>query len=266
MELGSRLKQARLEAGLSQRQLCGEEITRNMLSQIENGSAKPSMDTLRYFASRLGKPVSYFLEENAASVNQTLITDARSVFASGNAAAALESLQGYQTPDPVFDPEFYLLRNLCRITLAERELSPDNARKLLSQAAEGSALTPYYTPELERRRLLCLAQVSPEDTAAIADALPSDDRELLLRARAALEKGNTTRCIDILGVVFDQNDAHYLLLRADAALAVNDLDLAGEYYHRAEAAAPEQAYPKLEQYYLKREDYKMAYFYACKQR
>ena len=53
MELGQLLKQARLEAGLTQRQLCGGKITRNMLSQIENGSAKPSMDTLRYLAERL---------------------------------------------------------------------------------------------------------------------------------------------------------------------------------------------------------------------
>ena len=65
MTLGEKLKQARLEAGLSQRQLCGDVITRNMLSQIENGSARPSMDTLKYLASRLGKPVSYFLEEEA---------------------------------------------------------------------------------------------------------------------------------------------------------------------------------------------------------
>ena len=64
MELGQRLRQARLEAGLSQRQLCGEVITRNMLSQIENGSARPSMETLRYLASRLGKPISFFLEEH----------------------------------------------------------------------------------------------------------------------------------------------------------------------------------------------------------
>lgn len=62
MELGEKLKKARLEAGLSQRQLCGEEITRNMLSQIENGAAKPSMKTLRYLAERLGKTVSYFVE------------------------------------------------------------------------------------------------------------------------------------------------------------------------------------------------------------
>ena len=63
MTLGEKLKQARLEAGLSQRQLCGEEVTRNMLSQIENGVAMPSMGTLSYFARQLGKPVSFFLEE-----------------------------------------------------------------------------------------------------------------------------------------------------------------------------------------------------------
>ena len=44
MELGEKLRQARMEAGLSQRQLCGDVITRNMLSQIENGAARPSME------------------------------------------------------------------------------------------------------------------------------------------------------------------------------------------------------------------------------
>ena len=47
MELGEKLRQARMEAGLSQRQLCGEEITRNMQALIENGTAKPSMKTLQ---------------------------------------------------------------------------------------------------------------------------------------------------------------------------------------------------------------------------
>ena len=65
MELGEKIRCARQEAGLSQRQLCGSEITRNMLSLIENGSAKPSMKTLQYLAARLGKNVSFFLEETA---------------------------------------------------------------------------------------------------------------------------------------------------------------------------------------------------------
>lgn len=65
MELGEKIRKARLEAKLSQRQLCGEEITRNMLSLIEHGTAKPSMKTLRCLAQRLGKPISYFLEDGA---------------------------------------------------------------------------------------------------------------------------------------------------------------------------------------------------------
>ena len=70
MELGKRLRQARLEQGISQRQLCGEEITRNMLSLIENGSARPSMKTLEYLARKLGKPLSFFLDENAEEKQQ----------------------------------------------------------------------------------------------------------------------------------------------------------------------------------------------------
>ena len=62
MSLGEKLRQARLEAGLSQRALCGEEITRNMLSRIENGAAQPSMRTLQYLAAQLGKPLSFFLD------------------------------------------------------------------------------------------------------------------------------------------------------------------------------------------------------------
>ena len=71
MELGEKIRAARLGAGLSQRQLCGEEITRNMLSLIENGSARPSMKTLEYLARKLGKPLSYFLDAHAEE-KQTL--------------------------------------------------------------------------------------------------------------------------------------------------------------------------------------------------
>ena len=67
MEIGDRIKQARLDAGLSQRQLCGEVITRNMLSLIESGKARPSMDTLTYLAEQLGKPVGHFLGEQSGS-------------------------------------------------------------------------------------------------------------------------------------------------------------------------------------------------------
>lgn len=70
MDLGEKIRKARLEAGLSQRQLCGEDITRNMLSLIEHGTAKPSMKTLRCLSQRLGKPISYFLEDGAGDPSE----------------------------------------------------------------------------------------------------------------------------------------------------------------------------------------------------
>lgn len=42
MTLGQKLRQTRLSKGLSQSQVAGDCVTRNMLSQIENDQASPS--------------------------------------------------------------------------------------------------------------------------------------------------------------------------------------------------------------------------------
>lgn len=64
MTMGEQIRHYRQQAGLSQRQLCEGLITRNMLSQIENGSARPSLSTLQALAQRLGQPVQIFLADN----------------------------------------------------------------------------------------------------------------------------------------------------------------------------------------------------------
>ena len=100
MTLGEKIRQARLETGLSQRQLCGNEVTRNMLSQIENGSARPSMERLAYFAARLGKPVSYFLEEDAVILpDLSPLEQAREALEAGKDAYALEILEQMEVPE-----------------------------------------------------------------------------------------------------------------------------------------------------------------------
>ena len=260
MELGQRLKQARLEAGLSQRQLCGDAITRNMLSQIENGTARPSMDTLQYLASRLGKSVGYFVEGAATSPNQELVLRARAAYAAHDPAAVLKLLENYQSPDTLWDAECFLLRCLSLLTLAEGEADAHTARQLLAQAREAGVKTPYCTAELERRRLLCLARHLPQQVFQL------DDEELLLRAAAALSKKDTEACIGLLKGANHPDDARWLLLRGDAAMAEENLSDAAVWYHRAESLMPEQTYPRLEQLYSKLEDYKKAYEYACKQR
>ena len=268
MELGEKIRAARLEAGLSQRQLCGGVITRNMLSQIENGAARPSMDTLRYLAEQLGKSVSYFLEDQAVtSPNQERMLLARSAFEAGDPAAALEQLAGYRQPDPVFDREYYLLLALCRMAMA-RVAAADGrlpyAQALLDQTAQAGVHTPYYTPALERERLLILAGVSP--ARSVEAALPRDDRELLLRADAALARKDYTQCAACLDAAWDHQAPQWHRLRGEAEFGQQHFSAAAEHFRAAEDACPKETIPRLEACYRELGDFKKAYEYACKQR
>lgn len=264
MELGERLKAARLEAGLSQRQLCGDAITRNMLSQIENGSARPSMDTLMYFAARLGKSVSYFLEEDAVlSPNQALMEDARKAYDAGNWGQLREILEKYRNPDAVFDREKNLLEALAVLSLTEQALEQGKVRyaeELLDrlEIADGD----YCAPELSRRKLLLLGKAGRN----VAAVLPSLDEELLLRAEAALEKENHLRAAQLLDAAEDKESPRWNFLRGEVHLAQKEYAFAAECYHRAEKEWPEKTAASLERCYRELEDFKMAYFYACKQR
>lgn len=268
MELGQRLKQARLESGLSQRQLCGEEITRNMLSQIENGSARPSMQTLGYLAGRLGKPISYFLEEDAIrSPNQQQMFRARDAYGRGDFQGALKALLDYRAPDEIFDPERYLLESLCLMALAQKageEGKHPYAQSLLEKAKAAGGQTQYYIPAMEREWLLLLS-LTQEEAAALSRQLPTDRREQSLRARAALEEGQFARCAAILDGMPGE-DPQWHFLRGEAARNMGQPALAAEHYLSAESTFPMPCAQGLEWCYRELGDYKNAYFYACKQR
>lgn len=263
MELGKRLRQARLEAGLSQRQLCGEAITRNMLSQIENGSARPSMDTLRYLAEQLGKPMGYFLEEQAVtSPNQAIMAQARQAAP----AQVLQLLKDYQAPDPVFDWERYLLEALACLTLAEQALAEGRqplAATMLAQASHAGERTPYYTPETERRRLLLLGKTGTEEASVVAALLPDDSDELLLRAQAAIDTGDPARAQHLLQAT-NIRDSRYHQLQAELFFSQKQYARAAEHYENA--APTPQLYARLEVCYRELGNFEKAYYYACKQR
>lgn len=262
MELSQKLKQARLDAGLSQKALCGDRITRNMLSQIENGSARPSMDTLRYLAGQLGKPVSYFLEEDAiTSPNQALMEKVRSAEPSD----ALHLLGQYQSPDPTFDRERWLLEALVCMTLAEDALTlkkPAYARNLLERAAEAGRRTPYYTQEHERRRLLLLYQAGEK---GLEDQLPDLTPELLLRAEEALNTRNFSRCAVLLEAATAHSPLwHYL--KAQMYFALQQYSDARSHFEAAWDYAPKECCSRLEDCCREVSDFAGAYFYACKLR
>ena len=264
MELGQRLKAARLERGLSQRQLCGDVITRNMLSQIENGSARPSMDTLRYLAGELGKPLSFFLKEDTVtSPNQAVMDRARQ---EPDSKRVLEILAEYRGPDRVFDREKELLTRLATLDTAEegaREGKTIYAAGLLEDL--GPLEEGYCVAQLERRRLMLLARVKPQLLEAVCDKLPNLDEELMLRAEAALNRGDYERCGALLEAA-ETRDEGWNFLRGRVYLAREDYENALRCFRAAEEAHRDAIYPMMEQCARELEDYKLAYEYACKQK
>ena len=63
MDIGEKIRSARLNKQMTQAEVAGDKITRNMLSAIESGKSLPSLDTLHHIANKLEVPISYLLSE-----------------------------------------------------------------------------------------------------------------------------------------------------------------------------------------------------------
>lgn len=247
MDLGQRIRQARLAAGLTQRELCGDQITRNMLSLIENGGAKPSMETLLYLSRRLGLGVERLLGEGSDPLEQ-----ARAAFAAGTPAPPL--------PEDVQGDEAALLRALAVLSQAEQAVREEKlpyARQLL-ETMDRSGL---YWPLVADRYQITLAQATGKPLE-----LHSQDQILLLRARDALNSGDPRRAGQYLDAAEAHSDPQWQLLRGQAFFGTGDYSAAMEHLRRAEPHYPKKTIPLLERCCDQLEDFKGAYHYAKKLR
>ena len=102
-QLGQRLREARVAAGLSQAQLGSPYYTRAHVSAIELGKIRPAMKSLEHMAAKLGKAASYFLEdrqlEEQRGERAVAIARAQQLTAEGKAAEAVKLLM------PLLDQE-----------------------------------------------------------------------------------------------------------------------------------------------------------------
>lgn len=260
MELGERIRSARLEAGLTQRQLCGEKITRNMLSQIENGTAQPSMDTLRYLSQRLGKRMSFFLDEET---EDGILNRAWLAHDAGEDGKALALLEQFDASFDEENREYILLKVLTLLSLAQTNIDQGRevyARKLLIQA---QTLEPTWLPELKLRRLSIQAKLG---MSVEMTELPNLDDRLYLYAYAAMRSGEPKRAADFLDAAEDHSGTQWHLLRARTLMAQGEYASAAKLLRLEEKKKPEEAIPLLEQCYREQGDFQQAYHYACLQR
>ena len=159
MTLGQKIKSARLERGMTQKELVGNAITRNMLSKIENDAAAPSVRTLEYLAKALDLPAGYFL--GGAGLSDGSVPDgldeARCAFREGrwlDCLAALEADKKAASSD-----EGYLLFALAGVNAAAQALEEGDfaaARELAETAQYYNQEGMYYSLPLDIRISLLL--------------------------------------------------------------------------------------------------------------
>lgn len=89
-EFGKRLKKARIARRMTQSELAGDKVTRNMISRIENGVSVPSIGTLEYLAGRLDVPISVLVPQDG---DGETLTAAKARFSANEFDKVIEMLE-----------------------------------------------------------------------------------------------------------------------------------------------------------------------------
>lgn len=165
IKLGRMIKEARLAKKMTQSEVVGDFITRNMLSQIESGSAYPSLKTLDYLADKLDIPLQLLVPENARDSDELLapLLKAKDALKSGNLAAANEAVLPLLVEDGDLFDEAAAITAQCCVGLAENtEKSGDlqHAYTLALRAYELSDIGLYRSREVKNRAIILLDRIA----------------------------------------------------------------------------------------------------------
>ena len=117
-ELGRRLKTARLAKKMTQSDVAGNFITRNMLSLIESGSATPSMKTLEYLSGVLEIPMEKLVSESGSFEQNSELQqfqDVKKLLQDQKYQEFLDSVQ----PEGIFADELHALCSIAHLELAK---------------------------------------------------------------------------------------------------------------------------------------------------
>ena len=152
MNIGEKIKKLRNEKFMTQSQLAGIEITRNMLSRIENGAALPSLGTVKYLAARLNVPAGYLIggpEDERIYKKNTELKEIKKAYKSKNYAICLDMCKKSGLED---EDEIMLIMAESAFAAAEEEFGEGKLReacRLFDEAAEYVGRTAYYAEQIK---------------------------------------------------------------------------------------------------------------------
>ena len=148
MSIGKKIKTLRNAKMMTQSELAGGEITRNMLSRIENEAAQPSLDTIRYLAARLNVSPSYLLAEGGDEymyIKHKEINDIKRAYLSGDFHICRDMCLNSSIPE---DDEIKLILAESTLELAIEAFNGGNLREsceLFDKCIEACSQTIYET-------------------------------------------------------------------------------------------------------------------------
>src|SRR6476659_3777223 len=93
--VGERIRERRIETGLTQAELAGERFSKEYVSQVELGKTRPSAAALEWFAQRLGVDVLELAGESSGAVKaacEAAVARAEAAIEAHRYAEALDGL------------------------------------------------------------------------------------------------------------------------------------------------------------------------------
>ncbi len=286
MTLGQKIKEARQERGMTQKQLVGDQITRNMLSKIENDSATPSVRTLEYLASRLGLPAGDLLGELRPGMDE--IPDGlslmRSAYREGRYLDCMRLLD--EDREACATDEGFLLRARSAAAAAREAMAAfdyEAAKQYADDADYYNKQGIYYAGDLDAEMSLILLECAlrldreeyeenRREYLRAAGALDFRSRYSLAEAAWLHRAGNREAARETLGQVTDPGIVAspawaYLrgILEEDPRQALAYLREAEKRCDPRDRTLLLKIYAALETAYTAEEDYRMAYRYAALQ-
>lgn len=165
-ELGKRIKEARLAKKMTQSELVGTFITRNMLSRIESGNACPSVKTLEYLASRLDLPAGSLIADETPDAeksekNAELLINAKQQYINHDYTTCLQTAEKLTGSE--FDDEAQAILARCSIALSEKAMNSGDkgtAIKYAKQALELADKGIYKSREISVDATLKLSEIA----------------------------------------------------------------------------------------------------------
>ena len=151
--IGSNIKALRQSKELTQSDLAGDEITRNMISLIESGNANPSLKTLEHLSEKLEVPMSFFFiddeSQSSDQIKNEIIDKIKQLYSDKSYEKCIELCHSM----PIMDEEITFIVAQCEIQLGVESIKMyhlASAKDHFSLATLASEYTIYNSVSISQ--------------------------------------------------------------------------------------------------------------------